>query len=276
MKIAVCFSGNLRHFKKCYYTFKECVLDASDHDFDVFTRTWDSRIQHFKEHFEDDGTLEEMVSLYKPKLIESEIYNEEKREELYKATGMDFFQKKIQALTNCEQRGFHYGDKCTICGGKYLHSFIGQIYNIWKANSLRKKYEEENNVKYDLVIRTRFDNHFFEKLTDDKIQKMTNGSVWIPYGYDSYKKFGGGPNDQMAIGTGKVMDVYSKMYENTLKIFEQNKKCVSPHKMIEDIFMENNMPIERFWLKYVLFKRLDAYNKRTKNITDEEYKNLRL
>ena len=61
MKIAVCFSGNLRHFKKCYYTFKECVLDASDHDFDVFTRTWDSRIQHFKEHFEDDGLLKKWL-----------------------------------------------------------------------------------------------------------------------------------------------------------------------------------------------------------------------
>jgi hypothetical protein len=34
--------------------------------------------------------------------------------------------------------------------------------------------------------------------------------------------------------------------------------------------------VERFWLKYTLMKKLDLYKKRTKGITEEQYKELRI
>lgn len=35
--------------------------------------------------------------------------------------------------------------------------WCSQFYNIWKCNQLRQEFEKNNGIKYDLVIRTRFD-----------------------------------------------------------------------------------------------------------------------
>ena len=49
-----------------------------------------------------------------------------------------------------------------------------------------------------------------------------------------------------------------------------------PHRTILDAAKDNNLNVERFWLKYVICKKLDLYKKRTKNISDEKYKELRI
>ena len=36
----------------------------------------------------------------------------------------------------------------------------GMLYKFWHTNELKKKYEIENNFKYEVVIRTRFDNEY--------------------------------------------------------------------------------------------------------------------
>ena len=278
MRIAVCFSGALRQFKTCYKTFKEHIADANDCNIDIFFSVWKSKVRHFKKQVSDEGTLKEALGLYNPTAISKEVYDQEKRLELYKSSRMDEFQREAQKFHKCQPK--HRKDKCRLCGTNNIHNQIGQLYNIWKANELKKKYEIENGFKYDLVMRTRFDNYFFSSLTNDDAERISNGSVWIPYGFDDFLEYGGGLNDQLAIGTSKAMDAYSDMYPNMYKyamLHMRSKEGYGiPHRTIVDTAEENSLRIERFWLKYVICKKLDLYKKRTKNISEEDYKELRI
>jgi len=278
MRIAVCISGSLRQFKSCYEPFKKNIIDANNADVDIFVSSWKSKIRHFKKQVNDEGSFDEMLKTYNPVAVNIEVYNDKKRESLYSDSRMAEFQREAQKFHKCQPK--HRKDKCRLCGTNNIHNQIGQLYNIWKANELKKKYEIENGFKYDLVMRTRFDNYFFSSLTNDDTERISNGSVWIPYGFDDFLEYGGGLNDQLAIGTSKAMDVYSDMYPNMYKyamLHMRSKEGYGiPHRTIVDTAEENNLSIERFWLKYVICKKLDLYKKRTKNISEEDYKELRI
>ena len=219
-----------------------------------------------------------MKSLYNPVSVNIEKYDHERRLQLYQETQMQKFQSKAQEHHKC--KGKHRKDKCRFCGSNNIHNQIGQLYNIWKANELKKQFEYENNFKYDLVVRTRFDNYFFNSLTDSLVEQVSNGSIWIPYGFDDLPEYGGGVNDQFAIGTSESMDIYSSMYTNMydycMKYALSEEGYGVPHRTILVAADENNISVERFWLKYTLMKKLDLYKKRTKGITEEQYKELRI
>lgn len=44
-----------------------------------------------------------------------------------------------------------------------------QLRKVKLCNELRKEYEQENNIKYDIVIKTRFDVYYESKLNLNKI-----------------------------------------------------------------------------------------------------------
>lgn len=64
----------------------------------------------------------------------------------------------------------HYEEEVTVPDYINNHQFQNKLvktegvycmfYKFWHANELKKKYEEENNFKYPLIIRTRFDNEY--------------------------------------------------------------------------------------------------------------------
>ena len=278
MKIAACFSGTLRQFKTCYKTFKEHIVDANSCDVDIFVSTWKSKVRHFKKQVPDEGSFKEMLELYNPVSVARETYGQAKRIGLYKESKMDKFQKAAQKFWKCSAQ--HRKDKCRFCGTNNIHNQIGQLYNIWNVNELKKEHEETYKFKYDLVIRNRFDNYFLDSLTDSVVEGVCNGSIWVPYGFDDFPEYGGGINDQFAIGTSESMDIYSNMYPNMYKYAMSHMKSKEgygvPHRTILDVAQENNVSIERLWLKYTLYKKLDLYEKRTKNISDEDYKELRI
>lgn len=278
MRIAICFSGALRQFKSCYSSFEKHILKAGSYDVDIFVSIWNTKIRHFKKQVADEGSFSEMKNLYSPVSVNIEDYDKNKRQLLYLETKMDKFQRKAQKEHRCRNK--HRKDKCRFCGSNNIHNQIGQLYNIWKANQLKSEYEIKNNFKYDLVIRNRFDNLFFSSLTDSVAEQVSNGNVWVPYGFDDLPEYGGGINDQFAIGSSESMDFYSSMFPNmydlAMKRGMSKEGYGIPHKTILDICNDNNIQVSRFWLKYVLAKKLDLYKKRTKGITDEQYKELRV
>ncbi len=277
MKIAICFSGSLRQFKTCYGSFKKNILDANDCDADIFVSTWKSKIEHFKKPVLDEGTFKEMLELYNPAYVSRESYGQAKRMELYEESRISEFQKQAKNFHKCQ--GVHKGPKCRFCGHQIIHNQVGQLYNIWKVNELRKEYEKTNG-KYDLVIRTRFDNYFFDNLTDSMVEQALNGRIWIPYGFDDLPRYGGGVNDQFAIGTPEAMDVYCDMYPNIYKYIMKRATTKEGygalHSTIVDAAEEKETGIERFMLKYVIYKKLGLYKKKTKGMNDEEYKEIKV
>ena len=86
-------------------------------------------------------------------------------------------------------------------------------YSIWKSNELKKQYEKENDIIFDVVIRIRYDSLIEDQFN---LSNYIDGDIFIPFGGDwggTTCGFGqAGINDQFAIGKSKIMDSYSNMF----------------------------------------------------------------
>ena len=141
---------------------------------DVYISTWEKRgyshnhgsgIPHINSY--NNVLKEEIITKYK-NIINIDIENEE---EWIKTSN----QKYIEIYKN----GF-------IWDNQYIRgTVVPQTYKLYKANEMKKKYEKENNFKYDLVIRTRPDNLHFCNLDNNyldlkKIYAINNYPHYYP------------------------------------------------------------------------------------------------
>jgi hypothetical protein len=146
MKIALCLSGQPRFFEKGYGFFKNNLIDHYNPD--IFFHTWfgeDSIGQPHPGSACNVGmvgniqanTDTKLIELYKPKkhIIERQRYPNN--------LGRDFLSE---------------GESVLSC----------MFYSIQRANELKTDYEKEMGVKYDCVVRARFDLALFDKIEFEK------------------------------------------------------------------------------------------------------------
>ena len=241
-------SGALRQFVTCYANLQEAILNSLDEngvEYDFFLSTWKNEYGYEKVSFEDEETFEYALNLYKPKKYNYEIYDIEKSRKLAKESGLAKHQKKYK---NQKTSGSY---KEAVTGGKYANNQIGQLYNIYKANEIKKEYEQENNFVYDYVMRYRFDNvvtnhpqgakapklqiAFFDFLkTIEKNHLYFAKNRWYfprmnhREGYndvdhsEEIKKLQVKPcpDDKFVIGHSKEMDILSSVYLNLPEMME--------------------------------------------------------
>jgi hypothetical protein len=87
---------------------------------------------------------------------------------------------------------------------------ISMFYSIYKSNMLKIKYEKDNNVEFDCVIRMRSDSLLINNIA---LEEYDMNNLNIPSGRDW-----GGLNDQFAFGNSNVMNLYSETFNNIKKI----------------------------------------------------------
>lgn len=171
MKVAVCVSGEARQYEKCHPTFESFF---KDYDCDVFLSTWEQRggsgktdrilnetdyigpdawdklradfisnqmtFEHFG--FEKQNSLEIWE---KKEEFDERFVDVDHLKSLYKP-------KAIEVMRNDSLPLELNGTKI-----KRFHNKFPQDYQVYKADLMRRKYEKENNIKYDIVVKTRFD-----------------------------------------------------------------------------------------------------------------------
>ena len=118
-------------------------------------------------------------------------------------------------------------------------SVFYSFYNIFMCNELKRKYEIQNNFKYNLVIRSRADYFWFRCLTNIELQLAQNNILipadWAFKGVRPYARA-----DVFAIGGSKLMDTYSLMFDkisdyiNVIGMFHPESLC-GYHLMINSI-----------------------------------------
>ena len=97
------------------------------------------------------------------------------------------------------------------------------------CNDLRLKYEKENNINYDIVIKTRFDIDYSINLQTMLERNEDNGSVYISGGPSIF------PCDQIFIAKGDLItDLTNDLLnmgdnENPPSVLLKNKEKYSPH-----------------------------------------------
>lgn len=179
-KIALCLSGFPRNYKNTFPYLKKHFLDLND--VDVFFEGLNQKI----------GVIDQQViDLYRPK----------------KYNFSDYDQNRIDTV-NREYGNYPIQNNC----GAHENKLKSQFYNVNKSNLLRIAYEQENNIKYDIVFRCRPDCYFFKDLVDEDFNMCTDENVVIPSDWDFPTYYPHAKTDGFAYSTPTVLDKYSSAF----------------------------------------------------------------
>lgn len=185
MKIAILLCGHMRSWNECKTYFKETFLKSS-HDVDIFVHTYNQVLKyHFyvkqtlDNHTEisiSDGQLTNMIALPMKNIVIED-------------------QNDVDPIIMAEY------DKHPIENDIY-----SQYRKFYLCDKLRLDYEKQHNVKYDVVIKTRFDISY--SITLDQILASIHdiNKIYISSGPSVY------PCDQIFVSSGeRITDLAEKL-----------------------------------------------------------------
>jgi len=151
MKVAVLFSGYLRTYKKCYENIKKKLLDK--YDCDVFASIYID---------DPNFNILEFNEMYKPKLIIIHKFEELEfaSPEIDVNMGYTIFTPKFKTynINISYENGVFFDDHIKIYKG-FLNNrnILSQFFKIYNTMNLCEEYSNQKNIKYDYVVRARFD-----------------------------------------------------------------------------------------------------------------------
>ena len=173
MKIALCLTGQPRMVEAGYEFHKQNILDGND--VKVFFHTWET----------EEQLHEKAIELYQPSnwLVE-------------KSLDVD-----LSKYTNTPPPSPNWKVK----DGRM--STYAQLYAIERCNSMKCIYEQEHEMTFDWVIRSRFDFAINARIPFDELD---NSKLHIPNcRMVPTRDFG---NDQFAFSSSENMDDYAAAY----------------------------------------------------------------
>lgn len=184
MKVAILLVGHIRTWELCRENFIQRLQQSSGDQIDIFVHTY-TQLTHKNNPYEKN-----------PKdLTQEEIMD--------KLSGLNVVQLIIE---DCDTVTNDFIEKYP----KYRNfSGANQGRALQMCNEMRKQYEIENNIQYDVIVRTRFDLILYSKPNFSKC--LSNDTIYICHGGS-----GGSPDDMFAFGNRKVMDEYCDRHKYTL------------------------------------------------------------
>ncbi len=169
-KIAVCISGQPRHFKIGHEYLSKSLEGA---DVDYFSHLWFDKddvgktldVYSTKQVYKSDtvrkDTDTEFLSLYKPKSHQ--------------------FEKQIEFT---DDLGLESNNGKPSKSAQPASIFISMLYSRWKSGELMKDYSAKNNIQYDFMIWGRTDFALLSPIMDevsslnDVYTPYVNGGEW--------------------------------------------------------------------------------------------------
>lgn len=237
MKIAVCISGHLRDGDKlCYPSLKKYLLDK--YDCDIFIRSFKEMGNVQYVHLDncppepDTDVTDRILSTYKPVRYFIDSTNSSWLEDLKK----------------------QWGDISTRNTAR-LFQMASMHRNIYYSHLLRRMYQADTGTKYDIVVRTRFDNEFVSDIIEES--KYTGSDYGL-----TFKQGHCGVSDQTFWGSPQLMDAATECYlyihemvnRNNSKSFENSENIFSaylkgrdiPYSIKNDIKISSTKPHGRY------------------------------
>jgi hypothetical protein len=180
MRVAICMSGLTRSLQ---YTWPMAYFNVMKHldNVDVFVHTWDN----------DNGGTRGFE-------MKSCVYDD-KQNYIEK-----FMQPKSYEIESQEE----FTRKNAIRRSTYMY------YSIFKANLLKKQYEDLHNFKYDVVIRSRMDAIYEAPLLSEELRKCIEENVLYVGTFNDPETWphAGLYPDSFAFSNSKNMDTYSDVH----------------------------------------------------------------
>jgi hypothetical protein len=189
MKVALLISGLPRWVEKGFDNINKTLIAPNDPD--IFIHTWNDL----------DGTLNYPINeLYKPKLLKSE-------------------NQKTWVNTHLELDRMMASHARSYARDKFVEMLYSSWYSIQQANLLKEQYRLENNIKYDYVIRGRFDLYFHQEIVCKNYpSNMLNiSNKWLP---DLEMT-----DDRFAFASNEIMNVYASGF-NFLDVIQNKRNTI--------------------------------------------------
>ena len=227
MKIAMTISGQPRQYAAGFLECKKWFLDK--YDIDVYLHSWVDK-EFYKYDFFDEGKLQNTYT------ADENTYSEIL--ELYKPKGY-LFEKAINF------------DATDIKGSnnQRLNSQLGMWMSLKRAWDLL----EESGIKYDYVIRTRFDLQFTDHVVEScplisNITQLDPNQVNLfDYHNDNHRKLN--VNDLFAIGGYDVMKVYHNLFIDQIY-----------YHFTDPVYDEWLIGLDKFVNETILMHHLNTYH----------------
>ena len=215
MRVAVCFSGQPRFLEEGHKTIYRNLIKPFNAD--VFVHTWfdkDKIGQHY------DGSLWnfQQTDIIKPD-------TDKKILDLYKP-----IKYVIEPQREFKYNSSFYEEK--LSKGQSIYASHSMFYSLKQSNNLKRKFESENNFKYDCVVRARFDLKIFSKVDYSKydLSKINyrHANPEVPV-----------IDDQFGFANSAVMDIYSAVYKNIFEYFTKVNKYSNEMFLTYHLYMNN-------------------------------------
>lgn len=258
MKIAVCYSGFLRSIRDTYpHIISQLSLES--HDVDYFIHTWDTsqysdEIEYTKEYIKP-----KLMMCETPKEFQRHPYNfinpdqsfSDYCDEFEKAGEDD---KKIFEPPS-QDNNYHFHKDLEVTRFKYYSSFpynfLSEFYSFYKTLDLKKIYEQQQDFKYDCVVRIRSDHIFHYNIDIESFDMNKMNVLNCAYHRDTDLTI----NNHFACASTKLMDIYGEcflfipVYYFTYKVDFIQELYIGKHLRV------NNIPINKFNVPYTLIRK---------------------
>ncbi len=214
MRIAICLSGLMRTYDLCVKSLLSNIADPNNCD--IFISTYDVIGHRKHNHSESDEfqaplDVQKVRDAYGPRLRELVVHN---FKEIQKTLPLYFYP-----------------------------GMVSMYWQVHQANELRKRYETEKGVTYDVVIRARPDALFHTGF------QLTEGP-WLKDALLVRYFTATTMDDQFAFGEPWVMDWYSDLYVH-----------LGEHHAVKDIFPPDTPGGTTYsWPEQVLLRHIKQKN----------------
>tara|TARA_R110002153_G_scaffold112215_2_gene254168 strand:+ start:4836 stop:5522 length:687 start_codon:yes stop_codon:yes gene_type:complete len=198
MKIAICFSGQPRFVEEGYKLFEKNLIGFESAD--IFSHTWESSKKGNHWNLTREDSIQEVLNLYKI----TDYVDEPQKNDI-----------APQGLSDEE----------------FVH--WSMFYSVYKSNEIKKQYESKHNIKYDFVIRTRFDCALLEPLDVTKYSSDLVYSPWI------HKH--GVIMDWLNFSNSNIIDKHVEVYNNMAKYKTQKVLMTSGEELLSHHLNTNNI-----------------------------------
>jgi hypothetical protein len=232
MRIAYCIAGQPRyHDGYCYQTVFEQLL--SKYDIDVFFHTWWSEEEVGDKQYRspwsgtDDFDLpcdcpSKLIKQYRPKR--------------FKIESSRFFEEDANLLQT-DNKQF------------WSNSGLPYAYSVQQVSRLKREYEEELGIRYDLVILTRFD------LLIGTIMDLTTVDPSV-FTVASISRIPDMCSDALTILNSENFDrVYSTLFDNIGTYIAEGVNPMNEHILYHQACVVNGIPLHRSRKMFVQIAR---------------------
>ena len=199
MKTAICISGGIKYPEKSLKSLKK----FHPNNLKIFIHTW--KIEDAKSYL--SNIARQKFARWTSEEIK-ENFVESTKDNMGVLNRYDCEEIMIESFEDRKQEFEEYFNSLSF--PSYVRKdigFLSMAYSLYACNQLKSKYEKMNNMKFDKVVRMRFDSDIINEIHLDKLKKY-------PLTLEKNTGDWGGLSDQFAIGDSESMDHYCNIYHN--------------------------------------------------------------